>query len=313
VTSQAPALSRPSSTTFTEMELRQLRYFVAVAEELHFGRAAARLHMSQPPLSAQVRALEHEIGVQLLERSTRRTALTPAGELFYRRAREILSAADSAEEEAREADAGRRGRLRIGFVGSANFTVLPLAIRSFRQHRPKVEVWLDALTSNEQVAALHAGTLDVGLIRLPALGTGLHLETILNEAMVAVVPDNHILATRASIRVEDLIGEPLVLFPFQPMSGFVSQILELFASLEATPNIVQQAIHHDTILGLVAADLGLSILPASETHGGAPGVRFVPLDPSPRSELAIATRPDGASPAIDFFVRCLHKAADEHA
>jgi DNA-binding transcriptional LysR family regulator len=294
------------------MELRQLRYFVAVAEELHFGRAAARLHMSQPPLSAQVQKLEHAIGVRLLERSTRRIALTPAGELFHRRAREILTAVEAAGEEAREADAGRRGRLRVGFVGSANFTVLPLAIRTFRQDRPKVEVRLEALTSGEQVEALHAGTLDVGLIRLPALGTGLHLETILTEGLVAVVPDNHPLATEASIRAEDLVGQPLVMFPYQPMPGFVGQVLEMFAALEATPHIVQHAIHHETILSLVAADLGLSILPASATSAPAVGVRFLPIDPSPRSELAIATRPDLTSPVIEMFVQCLRRAADEH-
>jgi DNA-binding transcriptional LysR family regulator len=294
------------------MELRQLRYFVAVAEELHFGRAAARLHMSQPPLSAQVQKLEHAVGVRLLERSTRRIALTPAGELFYRRAREILSAADAAGEEAREADAGRRGRLRVGFVGSTNFTVLPSAVRTFRQDRPKVEVRLEALTSSEQVEALHAGALDVGLIRLPALGTGLHLETILTEGMVAVVPDNHPLAARTSISTEDLLGQPLVLFPYQPMPGFVGQVLEMFASLEATPHIVQQAIHHETIFSLVAADLGLSILPASATSAPAVGVRFLPIDSSPRSELAIATRPDRTSPVIDFFVQCVRAAADQH-
>jgi DNA-binding transcriptional LysR family regulator len=294
------------------MELRQLRYFVAVAEELHFGRAAARLHMSQPPLSAQVQKLEREIGVRLLERSTRTIALTPAGELFYRRAREILSAAEAAEEEAREADAGRRGRLRVGFVGSANFTVLPLAVRAFRQDRPKVEVRLEALTSGEQVEALHAGALDVGLIRLPALGTGLRLETILTEGMVAAVPDNHPLSTQTSVSVEEMVGQPLVLFPYQPMPGFVGQVLEMFASVEATPHIVQQAIHHDTILSLVAADLGLSILPASETSAPTVGVRFVRIDPSPRTELAIATRPDLTSPAIDFFVQCLRAAADKH-
>ncbi|MGY1746446.1 LysR family transcriptional regulator [Blastococcus sp. SYSU D00695] len=291
------------------MELRQLRYFVTVAEELHFGRAAARLHMSQPPLSAQVQKLEHTLGVRLLERSTRRTTLTPAGELFLRRAREILAAADAAADEAREADAGRRGRLRVGFVGSANFTVLPPAIRAFRQDRPGVEVRLEALTSGEQVEALHAGTLDVGLIRLPALGTGLHLETLLTEELVAVVPDNHPLAARDGVGVEDLVGQPLVLFPYQPMPGFVGQVLEMFAEVEATPQIVQQAIHHETILSLVAADIGLSILPASATSAPALGVRFLPIESSPLSELAIATRPDLDSPMVSFFVDCLRRAA----
>jgi DNA-binding transcriptional LysR family regulator len=292
------------------MELRQLRYFIAVAEELHFGRAAARLHMSQPPLSAQIRQLEHEIGVRLLERSTRRVTLTPAGELFHRRALAILGNVEDAVEESREADAGRRGRLRVGFVSSTNFTVLPIAAREFCRSRPRVELQLEPLTSGEQIESLHAGDLDVGLIRLPALDAGLHFETLLSEKMVAAVPDDHALANRASLAAKDLAGEPLVLYPYRLMPGFVSQVREMFASTGTTLRIVQQAIHHETVLGLVAAGIGLSILPASAEDAPTRGVRFVRIRSSPRSDLAIASRQEPHSPPAEYFIECLHRAAE---
>lgn len=292
-----------------DMELRQLRYFVAVAEELHFGRAAERLHMSQPPLSTQVRRLEREIGADLLRRSTRRVTLTTAGEAFYARALSVLEALDAAVEEAREADAGRRGALRVGFVSSANFSVLPPAIRSFREDRPGVRLDLRPLPSSEQIAALHAGTIDLGLLRLPALGTGLRLETVLSEPFVVVVPRWHRLAERQALDISDFADEPMVLFPYQQMPGFVGQVLQMFDAAGRAPRIAQQAIHHETAIGLVAAGVGLSILPASAARISTPDVRCVPLSPSPQSELAIAVLPGAGSAAIDAFAERLHDAA----
>lgn len=295
------------------MELRQLRYFVAVADELHFGRAAARLHMSQPPLSAQVRQLEREVGVTLLQRTTRRVTLTSAGELFRQRAVAVLAAVEDAAQEAREADAGRRGRLRIGFVSSASLTVLPDAIRTFRESRPLVELQLHPMTSNEQVEALHSGELDLGLIRLPTLGTGLHLETVLVEEMVAVLPERHRLADQNDVGAEELVGEPMVLFPYQLMPGFVGQVLELFASAGVAPRVVQVAIHHETALGLVAAGVGLSVLPASARGMSVAGVRFLPIRSSPRSDLAVARPAGTTSPSATAFIACLHAAAESHS
>jgi len=297
------------------MELRQLRYFVAVAEELHFGRAAARLHMSQPPLSAQISQLEHEIGVKLLERSTRRVGLTQAGEQFRQRVVEILGSVEAAVEEAREADAGRRGRLRIGFVSSANFTVLPPAIRQFRELRPRVQLELLPLPSSDQIEAVHGGTLDVGLVRLPASATGLHVEVVMTEEMVAAIPDNHRLATHQEVGAEDLVNESMVLFPYQLMPGFVGQVLEMFASTcGKAPRVVQQAIHHETALGLVAAGVGLSILPASASLITAGGVRFLPIRSSPKTDLAIVRRLEEPSPASAAFIACLHdSSADRRA
>lgn len=294
------------------MELRQLRYFAVVAEELHFGRAAARLQMTQPPLSTQVRHLERELGVDLLRRSTRRISLTPAGEYFYRRTISLLSALDSAVEETREADRGRRGNLRIGFVSSANYTVLPSAVRRFREARPSVELALQPLTTSDQIEAIHQGSVDIGLIRLPTVGTGLRLETLFVESLIVVVPHGHALADRADIAVEELAEEPMVLFPYGSMPGFVGQVLEMFdAVVGGPPNIVQRVVHHETALGLVAVGVGVTILPASAARTASPDVRCIPIHPSPQSELAIACRPSETSPAVDCFVRCLRAAASE--
>ncbi|MGH3359773.1 MAG: LysR family transcriptional regulator [Nocardioidaceae bacterium] len=291
------------------MELRHLRYFVAVAEELHFGRAAERLNISQPPLSTQVSQLERQIGVRLLERSTRKVTLTPAGLLFQRRAVALLADLDDAAQEAREADAGLRGRLRIGFVSSTNFTVLPPAVRRFRHARPQVELQLRPLASAEQIDSLHAGALDIGLIRLPALANGLHLETVLTESMVAAVPDDHAFTALDAVTADQLVAEPIVLFPYRLMPGFVGQVMEMFAATGRSPRIVQQAIHHETAIGLVAAGVGISILPESATRLHAGGIRLLPIVSSPRSELAIATPSDQSLVTVAPFVSCLHDAA----
>lgn len=294
------------------MELRQLRYFAVVAEELHFGRAAARLHMTQPPLSTQMRHLERELGLDLLRRSTRRISLTPAGEHFYRRTVALLAGLDAAVEETREADAGQRGILRVGFVSSANYTLLPTAIRRFREGRPSVELALRPLTTSEQVEALHQGAVDIGLIRLPTVGTGLRLETVFVESLIAAVPHEHPLAIRAEIGVEDLAGEPMVFFPYGSMPGFVGQVLEMFdAAIGERPNIVQQVIHHETALGLVAVGVGVTILPASAARTATSEVRCIPIHPSPRSELAIALRPSERSPAVAYFVQCVRAFSDD--
>lgn len=289
------------------MELRQLRYFVVVAEELHFGRAAARLHLSQPPLSTQIRALERELGVTLLERSTRRVALTPAGEHFRDRARSLLDDLDEAVAQTRDAQAGRRGVLRIGFVSSANFSVLPAGLRRFRRDRPQVTVDLSPLTSSEQVGALHAGSIDVGLIRTPMPGTGLSVRELLVEPFIALVPRGHALAARAEVGIEELVDEPLILFPYAAMPGFVGQVLRMYDAVGRAPIVAQQAIHHETAIGLVAAGVGVTILPQSAGRIATSDVVPLPIRDSLTSALAIAQRPGEQPAAAQHFVRCLRE------
>ena len=290
------------------VELRQLRYFLAVADELHFGRAAERLHISQPPLTVAIRRLERELGSELFDRTTRRVSLTPAGEAFRSRIQPALAELDDAAGDVAEAASGRSGRLRVGFVSSASYTTVPEAIRVFRQRRPRVELVLSPLTSGEQVEQLLDGGLDLGLLRDPDKVPGLRFELLASEDLVAVVPERHPLATAREIRPEQLEGEPLVLFPYRLMPGFVSRVMSLLEPLGTPPHVAQQAIHQETVLGLVAAGLGISLLPESVSRFQMPGVAIRPLAGRPQTELHIARGP-AASPAADEFITCLRAGA----
>src|SRR4051795_636425 len=179
------------------MELRHLRYFIAVAEELHFRRAAERLHMSQPPLSQQIRQLEEEIGAQLLSRNQRKVELTAAGVAFLERAREILDSVEDAARQARRVQRGEGGRLAVGFVGSAMYSFVPELLRAFRDHAPDITLRLQELGTSEQLRQLEDGRLDVGFVRLPRARPELTFETVLEEPVVAALPDTHRLAQRS--------------------------------------------------------------------------------------------------------------------
>lgn len=289
------------------MELRQLRYFLVVADELHFGRAAERLHLTQPPLTVAIRRLERELGVQLFDRTTRRVALTRAGEAFKRRVGEAVTELDEAAGDVASVAAGLSGRIRVGFVSSASYTTIPEAIRAFRRQRPRVELVLSPLTSGEQIEQLLDGDLDVGLIRDPGEVPGLAMELVSTEDLVAVLPEAHPLASRKEVRPEDLEGEPMILFPYRLMPGFVTRVLRLFDGLETSPQVVQQAIHQETVLGLVAAGLGISILPESVRRFQMPGVVTRPLAGRPQTAL-YAARGRSYSPAVDQFLNGLQRS-----
>src|SRR4051794_8236482 len=193
------------------MELRHLRYFVVVAEELHFRRAAERLHMSQPPLSQQIRALEEEVGATLPSRNQRRVELTAAGAAFLERARDILAAVEDAALEARRVQRGEVGRLAIGFVGSAMYSFVPELLRAFHEQAPDIALRLHELGTTEQLRQLENGRLDVGFIRASRPHPELKIETVLQEPVVAALPDLHPLAARTLLTLDDLEGQPLVL------------------------------------------------------------------------------------------------------
>ena len=269
------------------MELRQLRYFLAVAEELHFGRAAARLHVSQPPLSVAVKSLEKELGATLFERTSRRVALTPEGEAFRARVQELLEGLDAAVAELSEVHRGIRGRLRIGYVSSASYSILPRAVHAFQGRFPQVELTLSPLTSAEQLAGLAEGRLDVGIVRDLVPTPGVRREHVLSEGLVAVLPERHRLASHAEVPIAELVGEPLVLFPSELMPGYLARITEALESGGATMDVVQRTVHQETVLGLVAAGVGLSILPESVARLRMPGVVARPLDARPTTELSV--------------------------
>lgn len=283
------------------MELRQLRYFLVVADELHFGRAAERLHLTQPPLTVAVRRLERELGVQLFNRTTRRVTLTAAGQAFKARVQAAVSDLDDAAGDVADVAAGKSGKIRVGFVSSASYTTVPEAIRAFRQHRPRIDLILNPLTSGEQIEQLLDRNLDLGLIRDPGDVPGLDLELLSTEDLVVVLPDTHHLAASEEIRPEDLEGEAMILFPYRLMPGFVARVLRLFDPLPTPPIVVQQAIHQETVLGLVAAGLGISVLPESVQRFQMPGVTTRRFVGRPQTELHVA-RPFGHSPAVDDFI-----------
>ena len=288
------------------MELRHLRYFVAVAEELHFGKAAARLHISQPPLSVHIRELESEIGTRLFDRSTRRVSLTPAGEAFRERVTVLLATLQDAVIEAADFGAGKRGRVRVGFVSSASVTILPRAVRRFRDERPLVEVKLDPLTTREQLEALRTNSLDVGLVRTATAEDDIYIEPLLVEQMVAVIPKEHSLANLRSVAPAQLAHERLVLFPREMMPGFVGQVWDMLRTYTVELNVVQEAIHHETVVGLVSAGVGISILPASVSRVQTPDIVILPIDGAPSTSLMVATRAGEDSVVVTEFLRCLH-------
>ncbi|HYB27665.1 MAG TPA: LysR substrate-binding domain-containing protein [Solirubrobacteraceae bacterium] len=285
------------------MELRQLRYFVAVAEELHFRRAAERLHISQPPLSQQIRALEDELGFALLVRTRRRVELTPAGAAFLRDARTLLAELEGAVATARRIDAGQTGRLRISFVGSALFSIVPGTVERFRRSRPGVEIELHERPTIDQLRAVRAGVSDVGLVRPPIEDdAGLQVQTVLRERTVAALPAGHELAALSRVPLRRLAAEPLVLFPRDQAPGFHDLLIDSLAGAGAAPRVIQYAPEMLTIMGLVAAGTGVSLVPASVSRLALEGVSYRPVSGAPRSELVAITRAGDDSALVRAFV-----------
>lgn len=250
------------------MELRHLRYFVGVAEELHFGRAAQRLGISQPPLSQQIRALEDELQVSLFERSSRRVALTPAGRLFLSEARRTLAQADHAVAVARRAALGEIGELRLGFSTSAPFTaIVSQALFSFRQRHPGIRLLLNEMPRDAQIEALVAGELDVGFIRgvgLPVLSADIRALPLIAEPLLVAMRAGHPLAElNRPLSIADLAGEPFVLFGRERGGGFNEHVALLCRRAGFEPHIAQQASGLATMLGLVAAGFGVTMVSAS--------------------------------------------------
>ncbi|MFV0434884.1 MAG: LysR family transcriptional regulator [Leucobacter sp.] len=285
------------------MELRQLRYFLAVADELHFGRAADRLHISQPPLSVAIRALEQELGTPLFVRSTRAVSLTAAGETFRDRISPVIDEFDAVIDELHEVRDGTRGRLRVGFVSSASYSILPRAVQRFQQRFPLVELHLTPLASAEQLSRLLDGQLDLGILRDPSPVPGIETAHVLSERLVAVLPEGHPLTAEEVLSTEQLHDEPLVLFPYHLMPGYLARIMQLLEGSGVRPRIVQRAVHQETVIGLVAAGVGLSILPESVASVLMPGAVMRPFEPGLDTELHLAWHSD-PTPAVCAFTAC---------
>jgi len=291
------------------MELRHLRYFIAVAEELHFGRAALALGISQPPLSQQIQALEQEIGARLFERTNRRVELSEAGRLFLEEARRVLAQVDKAADVARRAQLGELGELKIGFTSSAPFnSTIPQAIFSFRQCFPAVHLNLREMSSTQVADALLDEAIEVGIMRPLPLPDALREIELSREPLVAVLSAKHPLAQgdEKGLFLSALAQEPFVFFPRSYGSGLYAQLLSLARDAGFSPHFAQEAGEAMTIIGLVAAGLGVSVLPASYQRMRIDGVVYRPLlDPAAVSAVWLVQRKEQRSPMAKAFVDLL--------
>ncbi|KIH85750.1 LysR family transcriptional regulator [Pseudomonas batumici] len=295
------------------MELRHLRYFIAVAEELHFGRAAELLGISQPPLSQQIQALEQELGARLFERTNRRVELSEAGRLFLEEARLVLAQVDKAADVARRAQLGELGELKIGFTSSAPFnSTIPQAIFAFRQAFPAVHLNLREMSSKSVADGLMDESIEVGLMRPLSLPEALDVVELMREPLVAVLSAKHPLAagSEGGMYLSELALEPFVFFPRSYGSGLYAQLLTLARQAGFSPHFAQEAGEAMTIIGLVAAGLGVSVLPASYQRIRIEGVVYRPLlDPDAVSAVWLVQRKDQKSPMAKAFIELLTRRA----
>ncbi len=293
------------------MELRHLRYFVAVAEELHFSRAAQRLHIAQPPLSQQIRNLETELGVQLLQRTKHRVQLTAAGQLFLEEARRTLSQAEQAIRTAQRASRGEIGRLVVGFLSSTAYNVFPEILRLFRERFPAVELVLHELNTVPQVQALHEGQIDVGFLHPPVnSGEALSLTTVFEEPLVLALPSNHALAAQPQIALAWLADAPFVLSPRHLGPGFYDQVISACQQAGFHPRVVQETNMAQTMVSLVAGGMGVALVPASLQNLQRTGVVYrVVQDLTPRVTTAAIWRREDASLVLHAFLEGVREIA----
>lgn len=294
------------------LELRQLRYFVTVAEELHFGRAAIRLHMTQPPLSQTIQALEELLGAPLFVRTRREVRLTPAGAALLPEARRLLEQAQELPELVQRAAHGETGRLALAFVSSADYSVLPPFLRAYRTAFPQVTINLQEATSDVQLVELLHNRIDAGLL-IPPLPDKARLELdylpVLAEPLILAAPFGlDALQQPGPVALRDLPPLPLILFPRIISPALHDAILGVFRAAGITPVLGQAAIQMQTIVSLVSAGMGIALVPQSVSNLMRPGVEYRPLkDPTPLVETGLAWRRDNTSPVLQGFLDLLRK------
>ena len=295
------------------MELRHLRYFVAVAEELHFGRAARRLHIAQPPLSRQIRDLERDVGTPLFERRPRGVELTPAGRAFLPEARLTLAQAERAQRTAQRAAMGETGRLRVGFVEAAADTgILPDVLSFFRMHLPSIGLSLFEMDSLQQAEAFRDGRIDLGLLSSipPDAGRWLQAEVVHREPLVLAMPPAHPLAGRKRFALRDLAGESFVLIPRYVGPALHDDIIARCREADFSPRVAQEAAGWHTIVSLVSAGVGVAFVPMSFAQAERSGVAYRPVrDLSVSLDLAAVWKQGEKSPVRERFVIALRAVA----
>ncbi|MEB4616236.1 LysR substrate-binding domain-containing protein, partial [Leucobacter sp. M11] len=282
------------------MDLTKLRYFVAVAEEQHFGRAATRLHMTQPPLSQQIKLLEHELQAQLFVRTTRRVELTPAGELLLARGRLLLREATTLVSDVGLMGQGVSGVLRVGFCGSVAYQRMPAIIARARRELPSVQLSLQGeMLTPEMVLALEEERLDVAVLRPPTESVQLRLTLLAHDRLVIALPEDSPLASTGVVSLASIRGEPVVSYPVTSATALT--IAEACAKLGFQPSIVQEATETSTVLALVAGGTGIALIPVPRGALSMPGLVFRELDDPPHVDLALAWKRERASPLMKRF------------
>jgi len=293
------------------MDLRQLRYFSTVAQELHFGRAAEKLGMTQPPLSQSIQGLEEELGVRLFDRTKRTVTLTAVGLQWLPYVRRVLEEAAALPSIAKRLSRGEVGILRLAFVSIADYHVLPRLISQYRTRYPEVEISLLESTSDLQIEDLLEDRIDVGLIipppqmRLPAT---LSYKQLVREPLIAAVPEEwiktrRIRSSQGRISFENIAHEPLIVFPRRSAPAFHDVITGYYAEAGMEPIIGQEAIQMQTIISLVSAGLGIALVPSSLQNLGRLGVRYLSFaDRAPEIETGVVWRPDDSLPALKHFL-----------
>lgn len=293
------------------IELRHLRYFATVAEELHFGRAAGRLHMTQPPLSQAIQLLEAELGAPLFVRTQRRVELAPAGEALLPEARRLLEQAAMLPELAQRAAAGASGHLRLSFVSTADYSVLPGLLRDFRETHPHVRLTLREATSDLQIDDLLERRIDMGLLIPPLPERAeeeLDYRPLLSEPLILAMPAGCAPARNRSLALTEAARLPLIIFPRRIAPVLHDAILDCCHRAGLTPQIGQEAIQMQTIVGLVSAGMGMALVPQSVSNLKRPGVDYRLLaGDSPVVETGLAWRRDNRSPVLQTFLHLLRK------
>lgn len=287
------------------MELRRLRYFVAVAEELSFNRAAKRLHMAQPPLSNQIKQLEEELGVLLFERTSRGVLMTEAGELLLEEARRIFAQVEGTTRMVRRVGHGEVGRLTLGFVPSASNGILPQILREFRDLFPDVELFLREMRPDRIVQRIHDRQLDAGFLYLPFENTPFRVACVSREPLVLALPETHPLASEERVELRALADEPFILpANYQRMPGLYGQVTEACRQAGFVPQAVQKDVWlMQTIVGLVAGGMGVALVPASLMNLHRRGVVYKPVRGlSPTVELGVLWRGDDPGPVLAAFL-----------
>jgi DNA-binding transcriptional LysR family regulator len=292
------------------IELRHLRYFLAVAEELNFGRAAERLNITQPSLSRQIQNLEKELVIILFERNQRQIKLTSPGQIFLTEVEQILLRFDQGIQIIKRVSRGKIGQLTVGFQGSSVYDIIPISIKSFRDRFPDVEVIMQPMETSQQVIAIAENNLDVGFVIPPITDASLEVEILLEEPLVLALPENHPLAAQSEIAITALANEPLILASRDRGCGLHEQIFEIYQRAGLRPNVVCAAREMQVMLGFVAAGMGISLLPSHVKNFQRTGVLYRTLIPeAPIAGLGIAWKPNNPTPVLSAFLEIVRSLA----